>query len=168
MVVCCCRTWLVSSGAAIVDGFSSVAAGYGAASKALELQELQASTETKKDDKDKDHAGASNKQGQTKPPLSFGPGPNATEQDIQKFRDTTKDMSVQLLNLFWLLVKFDINNTLSSEFRPLTDDVSRHFPCNISCLVWQVCARRLCGTTPCPSQRKCGASRACYWWAASS
>ena len=104
----------MSSGSAIMDGFSSVAAGYGAASKALELQELQSSTETKKDEKD-DVSGTNKNPNAAKPPLSFGPGPNATEQEIQKFRDTTKDMSVQLLNLFWLLVKFDINNTLSSE-----------------------------------------------------
>lgn len=50
-------------------------------------------------------------------------GPGATEQDIQKFRDTTKDMSIQLLHLFWLLVKFDINNTIGSELHLYSSEV---------------------------------------------
>jgi hypothetical protein len=114
--------WMLTSSQSIYDGINSIVAGFNAATKALELQELQSNAE-KKDAAagSKSSSSSQFKNGMGQP---FGPGPNATEQEIQQFRDKTKDMSLQLLNLFWLLVKFDINSTLASVCKKVLKDHS--------------------------------------------
>ena len=44
--------------------------------------------------------------------MGMGPGPNATEEEKEEFREMSKNMSANMIGLMWQITKMDIISTL--------------------------------------------------------